>query len=130
MLLRSPLLLLLVMPARVCAAFSASPSTSIVLKGAIFSPACSSSSSFAMSIHSNAVTAELTRPLVIYGPSGVGKGTLVGKLLEKYPTKFSLSVSHTTRAPRPGEIHGEHYYFTAEAEVRLLSVEATLGTLF
>ncbi len=41
-------------------------------------------------------------PVVFAGPSGVGKGTLINKLIEKFPNHFEFSVSHTTRAPRPG----------------------------
>ncbi|KAF0975193.1 hypothetical protein FDP41_005946 [Naegleria fowleri] len=52
------------------------------------------------------------RPIVICGPSGVGKGTLIQKLFAEFPSIFGFSVSHTTRAPRPGEQHGVHYYFT------------------
>ena len=37
-------------------------------------------------------------------------------LLKEYPNKFALSVSYTTRAPRPGESHGVHYYFVSDAE--------------
>jgi guanylate kinase len=48
--------------------------------------------------------------VVITGPSGVGKGTLVRHLLTRYPN-LSLSVSATTRPPRPGEIEGKDYYF-------------------
>ena len=48
---------------------------------------------------------------VISGFSGVGKGTLVKKLLEKYPDIYALSVSATTRAPRPGEEDGREYFF-------------------
>jgi guanylate kinase len=55
------------------------------------------------------------RPIILSGPSGVGKSTLVKSLLEKYPSKFALSVSHTTRTPRAGEQHGVHYYFTDRA---------------
>lgn len=51
------------------------------------------------------------RPLVISGPSGVGKGTLFSLLQQRHPDVFTLSVSHTTRAPRDGEAHGTHYYF-------------------
>jgi len=51
-------------------------------------------------------------PIVIAGPSGVGKGTLIEKLLKEHPSKFGFSVSHTTRSPRPGETHGVQYYFT------------------
>lgn len=48
--------------------------------------------------------------IVISGPSGVGKGTVLGKMMEKRKD-FSFSVSATTRPPRPGEIDGVHYYF-------------------
>ncbi|NJM57495.1 MAG: guanylate kinase [Synechococcales cyanobacterium RU_4_20] len=44
------------------------------------------------------------------GPSGVGKGTLLRSLLPKYPD-VHLSISATTRSPRPGEVDGVHYYF-------------------
>ena len=46
------------------------------------------------------------RPLVICGPSGVGKGTLLSRLLKEYPKYFSNSISHTTRAPRPVSTRG------------------------
>lgn len=49
--------------------------------------------------------------LVIVGPSGVGKGTLITKLMERYQSKLDLSVSHTSRIPRPGEVDGIQYYF-------------------
>ena len=52
------------------------------------------------------------RPIVVSGPSGVGKGTLYNRLFERHPDCFCLSVSHTTRAPRPGEQDGVHYHFT------------------
>jgi guanylate kinase len=48
--------------------------------------------------------------LVITGPSGVGKGTLIRGLLERVP-ELELSVSATTRAPRPGEQDGVEYHF-------------------
>ncbi|KAH6891258.1 guanylate kinase [Thelonectria olida] len=51
------------------------------------------------------------RPIVISGPSGVGKGTLYNMLFNKHPETFALSVSHTTRAPRPGETDAVHYHF-------------------
>lgn len=47
---------------------------------------------------------------VISGPSGVGKGTLVNLLCVKHPD-LVISVSATTRQPRPGEVNGKHYYF-------------------
>src|SRR6266478_2386478 len=70
------------------------------------------------------------RPLVISGPSGVGKSTLLQRLFSEFPGKFGFSVSRqyryrcrdlytdalyldTTRDPRPGEIDGSHYHFIA-----------------
>jgi guanylate kinase len=52
---------------------------------------------------------------VITGPSGVGKGTLIRTLLERVP-ELELSVSATTRAPRPGEVDGRDYHFLSEPE--------------
>jgi guanylate kinase len=51
----------------------------------------------------------------ISGPAGVGKGTVVQRLLEM-DSRFTLSVSATTREPRPGEIEGVHYYFLSDTE--------------
>jgi guanylate kinase len=48
--------------------------------------------------------------VVLTGPSGVGKGTLLGQLRQRHPDLY-LSTSATTRAPRDGEIDGEDYYF-------------------
>lgn len=58
------------------------------------------------------------RSVVICGPSGVGKGTLITRLLEKYPNAFALSVSHTSRSPRPGEIDGFHYHFRSLESIK------------
>lgn len=52
------------------------------------------------------------RPVVICGPSGVGKGTLIARLMKEFPSVFGFSVSHTTRAPRYLEKSGVHYHFT------------------
>ena len=52
-------------------------------------------------------------PVIISGPSGSGKGTVVDELLRQ-DKNFALSVSATTRAPRPGEVHGTHYYFISK----------------
>ncbi|MBI5104210.1 MAG: guanylate kinase [Solirubrobacterales bacterium] len=52
----------------------------------------------------------MARVFVITGPSGVGKGTLIRSLLERLPD-LELSVSATTRKPRPGEVHGADYWF-------------------
>ena len=48
--------------------------------------------------------------IVLTGPSGVGKGTLVKELLARHKELW-LSVSATTRTPRKGEINGQHYFF-------------------
>ncbi|KAK2583465.1 hypothetical protein KPH14_009434 [Odynerus spinipes] len=58
------------------------------------------------------------RSLVICGPSGSGKSTLLKRLFKEFPDKFGFSVSHTTRAPRPGEENGKHYYFTNKEEMQ------------
>ena len=64
--------------------------------------------------------------LMLVGPSGVGKGTMAARLLEKYP-EFGFSVSATTRAPRVGEENGVHYFFmTDEAYDQLLAEDAFL----
>jgi guanylate kinase len=52
---------------------------------------------------------------IVAAPSGAGKSTLVNALLEREPG-ISLSISHTTRPPRPGEEYGRHYYFVERAE--------------
>jgi len=56
---------------------------------------------------------------VIAAPSGAGKTSLVKQLLET-TEGIAVSVSHTTRAPRPGEINGEHYHFVTEKEFEKL----------
>ncbi|DAA73657.1 TPA_exp: Uncharacterized protein A8136_4091 [Trichophyton benhamiae CBS 112371] len=61
------------------------------------------------------------RPVVISGPSGTGKSTLLKRLFAEYPDKFGFSVSHTTRGPRPGEEDGREYNFTTkEAFLKLV----------
>ncbi|MCK2220802.1 guanylate kinase [Actinomadura sp. ATCC 31491] len=55
------------------------------------------------------------RLTVLSGPSGVGKSTVVAELRRAHPEVW-LSVSVTTRRPRPGEAHGVHYFFVDGAE--------------
>jgi guanylate kinase len=50
------------------------------------------------------------RLIVLTGPSGVGKGTLLAALLAAHP-EITVSISATTRSPRPGEVEGVNYYF-------------------
>lgn len=53
--------------------------------------------------------------LVVSGPSGAGKDTIVKKICEKYP-EVEISVSATTRTPREQEFHGKDYYFLTQEE--------------
>ncbi|MEN9214792.1 MAG: guanylate kinase [Gloeomargarita sp. DG02_4_bins_56] len=55
------------------------------------------------------------RLIVLTGPSGVGKGTLLKHLCQRHP-QLQVSVSLTTRAPRPGEIPGQSYIFVSREE--------------
>ena len=61
----------------------------------------------------------MSKLVIISGPSGVGKGTIVKLLQDKYKEegkKLYLSISCTTRDPREGEENGVHYYFITEEE--------------
>ncbi|TYJ18578.1 hypothetical protein E1A91_A09G133500v1 [Gossypium mustelinum] len=60
---------------------------------------------------SRGVRGDAEKPVVISGPSGVGKGTLINMLMKEFPSMFGFSVSHTTRAPRGNEKNGVHYHF-------------------
>lgn len=53
--------------------------------------------------------------IVVSGFSGAGKGTLMKRLLEEYDN-YALSISATTRSPRPGEVHGREYFFKSTEE--------------
>lgn len=55
------------------------------------------------------------RLIVLCGPAGVGKGTVLGRVREQHP-EIWLSVSATTRQPRPGEVEGVNYFFMPEQE--------------
>ena len=54
--------------------------------------------------------------VIVSGFSGVGKGTIVRKLLDDYNEQYYLSISATTRNPRPGEEHGREYFFITQDE--------------
>ncbi len=68
---------------------------------------------------------------IVSGPAGAGKGTVVANLLLKHP-ELKLSVSATTRNPRPGEENGKNYYFISkdEFENRIAKGEMLEYTLF
>ena len=60
---------------------------------------------------------------ILAAPSGAGKSSLIKALLAKnagQADKMQVSVSHTTRAPRPGEVNGEHYHFVSKSEFESL----------
>ena len=54
--------------------------------------------------------------LVVVGPSGVGKDTLMQKVFDKHPGSFKKGVTHTSRKMRPGEKEGFNYYYVSEEE--------------
>jgi len=66
-----------------------------------------------------------SRLLVLAGPTAVGKGTVAAYIREHHP-EIHLSVSATTRPPRPGEIDGVHYYFVDDAEFDRLIADGEL----
>ncbi|GAA3946483.1 guanylate kinase [Microbacterium soli] len=66
-----------------------------------------------------------SRLLVLAGPTAVGKGTVAARIRETHP-EIRLSVSATTRPPRPGEVDGVHYYFVDDAEFDRLIAEDLL----
>ncbi|WP_240771419.1 guanylate kinase [Nocardioides sp. GY 10113] len=72
------------------------------------------------------VTVETPRRLVVLaGPTAVGKGTVAAAVREQHPEVW-ISVSATTRAPRPGEVHGVHYLFVDEDEFDAMVAEGRL----
>ncbi|CAN4109121.1 unnamed protein product [Withania somnifera] len=86
---------------------------------------------------SKGVLGNAETPIVISGPSGVGKGTLISKLMKEFPSMFGFSVSHTTRSPREKEQNGIHYHFTdhnvMEREIkdgRFLEFASVHGNLY
>ena len=69
---------------------------------------------------------ENKKPLLILGPSGVGKDTLINMLKEIYPNIFFKLPSYTTRAKRPGEIEGVDYFFVSEEEFKIMESQGKL----
>lgn len=65
---------------------------------------------------------EVLDPLVVCGPSGVGKGTIIQRFLESKDdddsSSFVFGVSHTTRAPRTGEVHVKDYFFCSPEDMQ------------
>ena len=65
---------------------------------------------------------------VVAAPSGAGKSSLVNAVLAKEPG-IALSISFTSRAPRPGERHAQHYHFVDKAEFeRMIAADQTAAT--
>lgn len=68
---------------------------------------------------------KVLRPLVVCGPSGVGKGTIISRFMDatgerRDDPQFGFSVSHTTRKPRPGEVDGTHYHFATREQMEAM----------
>ncbi|MBW4463972.1 MAG: guanylate kinase [Pegethrix bostrychoides GSE-TBD4-15B] len=63
--------------------------------------------------------------IVLTGPSGVGKGTLLRSLMRRHPELY-LSISVTTRQPRAGELHGRDYYFVSRPEFERMAANQQL----
>lgn len=64
--------------------------------------------------------------IVVSGFSGAGKGTIMKKLLADYSQQYALSISATTRAPRPGEEHGREYFFVSTEEFEAMIEQGQL----
>lgn len=63
------------------------------------------------------------RIIVLSGPSGSGKSTVLRELLRRCPLPLQLSVSYTTRPPRPGEVDGQDYHFVTKEEFQRRKAE-------
>ncbi|MCE9687923.1 guanylate kinase [Shewanella sp. AS16] len=57
---------------------------------------------------------------IVSAPSGAGKSSLLSALLKDAPADMQVSVSHTTRSPRPGEVDGQHYHFVSVEQFKAL----------
>ncbi|GMR51393.1 hypothetical protein PMAYCL1PPCAC_21588, partial [Pristionchus mayeri] len=84
----------------------------------LVAPPASISTAF-QSAHLSSVTPAMpsARPVVLSGPSGGGKSTILTRAMKEYEGVFAFSVSHTTRNPREGEQNGVHYWFSTKDEV-------------
>ncbi|WP_434950171.1 guanylate kinase [Shewanella sp. HL-SH4] len=60
---------------------------------------------------------------IVSAPSGAGKSSLISALLKDNPSDMQVSVSHTTRQPRPGEVNGQHYHFVTVEQFKALIAE-------
>ena len=65
------------------------------------------------------------RLFVLAGPTAVGKGTVAAAVRSNHP-EIRISVSATTRKPRPGEVHGVHYWFVSDEEFDAMVAEGSL----
>ena len=74
----------------------------------------------------NAARPESNKVLVVVGPSGVGKDTLINMLKEIYPNIFFKLPSYTTRAKRPGEIEWVDYFFVSKEEFKIMESQGKL----
>lgn len=68
-------------------------------------------------------TSSRPHAIVISGPSGTGKSTILTRLFAEFPDRFGFSISHTTRQPRAGEQNGREYYFVSVDEFKKLIEE-------
>lgn len=64
--------------------------------------------------------------IVMAGPTGSGKDSIIRELMKRYPGKIEFAVNATTRAPRPGEEHGKNYYFFDEPTFKKLREEGVI----
>ncbi|CAG5128839.1 unnamed protein product, partial [Candidula unifasciata] len=92
------------------------PATRTLLIAAPF--ACIST----LKLHSSIMSTQI-RPIVVSGPSGGGKSTLLTKLFDEFKGCFAFSISHTTRKPRPGEINGKDYHFVSREDFEKMIAE-------
>lgn len=96
-----------------------SPTTTAATEDICTVSNCSSSNSSMTSAISCSHTIPIpsAAAIIICGPSGVGKGTLIKELLRLYPEVLGLSVSHTSRPARSGETNGSHYHFVSRETI-------------